>query len=155
MKQPNDIMEAFSAEIKNREKRYGTFNLPLADDLYLLAQNAIPELKTVAIELKKELYMRAFFRAGELSNFMMERVLEEETDETVDTALLKVTPREEAENSVENRFIYDCFDLTKKKLWIAFPEMSEFSGNSILHMNYYAFECMKQFNQNIQAILNS
>jgi len=39
-----------------------------------------------------------------------------------------------------NLFRYECFEKTKKALWLSFPEISEFTGNSILHMNYYAYD---------------
>lgn len=155
MKQTNDIMEAFSAEIKDREIRYRAFNLPLAEELYLLAQEALPALKTCPPEKKKELYMRAFFRAGELSNFMMERIYDDENDEHVDIHTLAVPRREESEENDNNRFLYDCFDLAKKKLWISFPEMSEFSGNSILHMNRFAYECMTRFRENVKDVASN
>lgn len=46
-------------------------------------------------------------------------------------------------------FLYDCFDLTKKELWEFFPEISELSGTSILHMNFTAYWQMKDFSDHV------
>lgn len=44
-----------------------------------------------------------------------------------------------------NDFLYDCFDYVKLSLWMAFPEIGELTGNSILRMNWEAFYCTRSF----------
>lgn len=50
---------------------------------------------------------------------------------------------------LRREFLYDCFELTKKELWIFFPEISELSGTSILHMNFSAYWQMKDFSDHV------
>ena|ERR1035437_5016655 len=52
-----------------------------------------------------------------------------------------------------NQFTYDCFEKAKKALWLSFPEISEFSGNSILHMNHYAFDRIWYFAYDVEQIV--
>lgn len=56
---------------------------------------------------------------------------------------------------LENEFTYDCFEKTKKALWVSFPEISEFSGNSILHMNHYAYDRIWYFVYDLYKIVGS
>jgi len=53
----------------------------------------------------------------------------------------------------EIELTYDCFEKTKKALWVSFPEISEFSGNSILHMNYYAYDRIWYFVDDLYQIV--
>jgi hypothetical protein len=52
-----------------------------------------------------------------------------------------------------NEFLYDCFDRAKLSLWVAFPEISELTGNSILHMNWQAYDCMRSFGYDLYEII--
>ena len=52
-----------------------------------------------------------------------------------------------------NDFLYDCFDYAKLLLWVAFPEISELTGNSILHMNWEACNCMRSFGYDLYDII--
>jgi len=54
----------------------------------------------------------------------------------------------------ENEFTYDCFEKTKKALWLSFPEISEFTGNSILHMNHYTYDRIWYFVDDLYMIVN-
>ena len=55
----------------------------------------------------------------------------------------------------ENEFTYDCFEKTKKALWLSFPEISEFSCNSILYMNHYAFDKIWYFVDDVYKIVKA
>jgi uncharacterized protein YdcH (DUF465 family) len=52
-----------------------------------------------------------------------------------------------------NEFLYDCFESAKLSLWVAFPEIAELSGNSILLMNWQAFSRMKYFIFDLSCII--
>ena len=54
----------------------------------------------------------------------------------------------------QNELVYDCFDRAKKALWVSFPEISEFTGNSILTMNGTAFERMWYFMSDLHDIMD-
>ena len=49
---------------------------------------------------------------------------------------------------------HDCFEKTKKALWLSFPEISEFTGNSILHMNHYTYDRIWYFVDDLYMIVN-
>jgi len=55
----------------------------------------------------------------------------------------------------ENEFTYDCFEKTKKALWLSFPEISELSGNSILHMNRYSYDKICGFVDDMYKIVDN
>lgn len=179
-----DGTERMLEDIKQREKRYEAFNVPLANELYGIALRTFPEIGLLTEDKRKELYLRAFFRAGELSDFMLARVYDGEEDESVDVNSLRVPARDDLKggrNELEKRmermvteyheaykllfqgllefdkpnvdFLYDCFECAKKQLWNNFPEISEFSGNSILRMNEWAYNRMWQFANNVDDIL--
>ena len=145
MEKQQDIMEAFYAEVKEREKYYWEFNLPLTDDLFIQALKYKPELAQLPEQNRKELYMRAFFRAGEISDFMMERIFDGEMDDEMDISKMNVPARESSPQGNETELLFECFNVAKKKLWICFPEMSEFSGNSLIYMNKWTFDSMSKF----------
>ena len=155
MEKQMDVMEAFYAEVKEREKYYWEFNLPLTDDLFVQALRYNPQLATLPEIKRKELYMRAFFRAGEICNFMMERILDDEDDADIDLQKMKVPGREELANNNENEFLYTCFEIAKKKLWICFPGMSEFSGNSLIYMNRWTYDCTQKFVEQTKELINT
>ena len=48
---------------------------------------------------------------------------------------------------------YDSFEQAKRKLWEAFPEIADFSGNSILRMNECTFNRMCKFAENVFDIV--
>jgi hypothetical protein len=155
MEKQIDVMEAFYAEVKEREKYYWEFNLPLTDDLFVLSLKWIPELGSLTETKRKELYMRAFFRVGEVSNFMMDRIFDGEMDDEVDISRMNVPARESYPNCSETELLFECFNVAKKKLWICFPEMTEFSGNSLIYMNKWTFDCMNRFMEKINDIITN
>ena len=57
--------------------------------------------------------------------------------------------------TMEIELTHDCFEKTKKALWVSFPEISEFSGNSILHMNYYAYDRIWYFIDDVYKIVRA
>ena len=57
--------------------------------------------------------------------------------------------------TMEIELTHDCFEKTKKALWVSFPEISEFSGNSILHMNYYAYDRIWYFIDDMYKIVRA
>lgn len=152
MEKQMDVMEAFYAEVKEREKYYWEFNLPLTDDLFILALKYKPELALLPEQKRKELYMRAFFRAGEVSNFMMDRIFDGEMDDEMDISKMNVPARESYPEGNETELLFECFNVAKKKLWICFPEMTEFSGNSLIYMNKWTFDSMERFVSQIKGI---
>ena len=50
-------------------------------------------------------------------------------------------------------FLYDCFECAKRALWVGFPEISELTGNSILHMNWQAYNRMWYFANDLYEIV--
>ena len=152
MEKQMDVMEAFYAEVKEREKYYWEFNLPLTDDLFVLALKWMPELVGLPEMKRKELYMRAFFRVGEVSNFMMDRIFDGAMDDEVDLSRMNVPDQDSFPKCKETELLFDCFNMAKKKLWICFPEMTEFSCKSLIYMNKWTFECMERFVSQIKDI---
>ncbi|MDD3080093.1 MAG: hypothetical protein PHH37_13490 [Paludibacter sp.] len=149
---------ALSKEIEVRDDLVWNFNIPLADELYQITLNTFPELVAQPEGTKRLIKFKAFFRAGELSDFMFQRIYDGEDDRDVDVNTLRVplselVPSEKTSNS-EIELIYNCFTIAKKMLWNKFPEMSEFSANSLLHMNYWAYKQMLQYTENVQSVLS-
>lgn len=157
--------EQFYIEIKEKEKRYELFNIPLSDLLYSNVTRTFPEIRRLSEFKKKELYMRAFFRTGELADFMLLRVYDGEDDRNIDTAILNVPARNDLlaqgfaladGRLLPERYLtlaYDSFEQAKRKLWEAFPEIADFSGNSILRMNECTFNRMCKFAENVFDIV--
>ena len=50
-------------------------------------------------------------------------------------------------------FLYDCFECAKRALWVGFPEISELTGNSILHMNWQVYNRMWYFANDLYEIV--
>jgi len=119
----------------------------------------------------------------EIAEFMMKRIYHNEEDADVDRQKLKVLTREELFEARLKRFLskippeyqedmkevfqeaedankylddfrYNSFEQAKKLLWEEFPEMSDFSGNSILLMNYHCFESIWQFCDKVSDALS-
>jgi len=78
----------------------------------------------------------------------LEKIPPEYHDSYIETFNLMLELKE-----TENELTYDCFEKTKKALWLSFPEISEFSGNSILHMNYYAYDRIWYFVDDLYNIV--
>ena len=78
----------------------------------------------------------------------LEKIPPEYHDSYIETFNLMLELKE-----TENELTYDCFEKTKKALWLSFPEISEFSGNSILHMNYYAYDRIRYFVDDLYKIV--
>jgi len=175
-----------SAYIQIWEERCDEFNQPLANKLYVLTLNTFPEIANFPEKKRKLVRFRAFFRASELSEFMLMRIYDGIKDDGINTEGLKVPARDDVEgykqilekqlqkiapyqyeelskklmqiqelNNYDRNFLYDCFDVAKKMLWKCFPEMIDFSGNSILRMNDWAYTRMMQFTLNVFSIIES
>jgi hypothetical protein len=86
---------------------------------------------------------------------MMERIMDGEDDANIDLQKMKVPGREELANNNENEFLYTCFEIAKKKLWICFPGMSEFSGNSLIYMNRWTYDCTQKFVEQTKELINT
>jgi hypothetical protein len=168
--------------IQLRDSRREPFEEQLTKSLYLQVEKFYPALSEKDRDTKEKVKYQAFVSARELSDFILKRVFDGEEDEAADLTSLHVSSREETAacrttkllekmtpeeqesyrevcEMIEdvNRpyvdFWYDCFECAKKKLCESFPEIGEFSKNSILCLNAWTHDRMWYFRNRMVDIM--
>jgi len=131
----------------------------------LIREKAIRRTNDICEFMFKRIYDGVDDSDEDISKFKVPPRHDEEGDKRFwGKHLAKIPPEYHAEviealkpamemKDVENEFTYDCFEKTKKALWVSFPEISEFSGNSILHMNHYTFDRIWYFVDDVYKIV--
>lgn len=142
----------------------GNYSTDLRD---LIREKAIRRTNDICEFMFKRIYDGEDDSNEDISKFKVPPRHDEEGDKRfLEKRLEKIAPEDHALfietfelmmelKEPENEFTYDCFEKTKKALWVSFPEISEFSGNSILHMNHYTYDRIWYFVDDMYKIVRA